>query len=553
MGIQGVSGSAFSLNTQYQQHRSNLAKSVSRLASGDRFANTGDGNSAELSISQRFRHRIRSADASTTSIQTAQAFLDTANSYSETVSNILQRMVEIASSSTDGVIQDADRVALQDEFASLQHEITDMTRQNTFFGKQTIGREGMLSYDGNSKRMTFWQTTGAEQGQIERDFSATAMDSQQNLIGFDPTEAYTMSRDGQSVFFMGTVAGDGAGVVRVTRYDIETHTVYNGTDLFATGDTMHVDETGQLYVNGSGTVYSVDASSQARTATMVTDIRAGTEFTAYDGNIIYSRTADSAITTADPNIGVGTALTGALAFGVGVDHTFSGSGRFVAEESAPGSIRVIDTQTGNETTLAVGAGTSVNNIQFNADGDRIYYVNQDTNGIHYVNVSTDANANVVLTAGEKVVQGINNSSFNGLELGGASYGSSVQYVLAQDTQSVLKYEAVDLSLYNLRLSDDRVDTQANAQTALQAVKDAQNRVAAQRAKIGATASRFKYVLSSHRSYIANMVGMESQIRDVDLASESTKYTTAQVQMQAAQSVLAQFNTLSGNVLRLLGA
>ena len=553
MGIQGVSGSAFSLNTQYQQHRSNLAKSVSRLASGDRFANTGDGNSAELSISQRFRHRIRSADASTTSIQTAQAFLDTANSYSETVSNILQRMVEIASSSTDGVIQDADRVALQDEFASLQHEITDMTRQNTFFGKQTIGREGMLSYDGNSKRMTFWQTTGAEQGQIERDFSATAMDSQQNLIGFDPTEAYTMSRDGQSVFFMGTVAGDGAGVVRVKRYDIETHTVYNGTDLFATGDTMHVDETGQLYVNGSGTVYSVDASSQARTATMVTDIRAGTEFTAYDGNIIYSRTADSAITTADPNIGVGTALTGALAFGVGVDHTFSGSGRFVAEESAPGSIRVIDTQTGNETTLAVGAGTSVNNIQFNADGDRIYYVNQDTNGIHYVNVSTDANANVVLTAGEKVVQGINNSSFNGLELGGASYGSSVQYVLAQDTQSVLKYEAVDLSLYNLRLSDDRVDTQANAQTALQAVKDAQNRVAAQRAKIGATASRFKYVLSSHRSYIANMVGMESQIRDVDLASESTKYTTAQVQMQAAQSVLAQFNTLSGNVLRLLGA
>ncbi|SCA62977.1 hypothetical protein SCG7086_AG_00260 [Chlamydiales bacterium SCGC AG-110-P3] len=553
MSIQGLSGSAFGLNTHYQQHRSNLAKSVSRLASGDRFVNAGDGNAAELSISQRFRHRIRSADASTTSIQTAQAFLDTADSYSQTVTNILQRMVEIASSSTDGVINDPDRVALQDEFASLKHEITEMTRQNTFFGKQTIGREGMLSYDDNSKRMTYWQTTGAEQGQIERDFSSTALDSEQKLIGFDPTEAYTMSRDGKSVLFMGTVAGDGAGVLRAKRYDIETHTVYNGTDLFATGDTLHVDEIGQLRVNGSGTVYDVDLSSLARTATMVTDIRTGTEFTAYDGSVIYSRTADSAITTADPNVGPGTALTGALVFGVGVDHTFSGTGGFVAEESAPGSIRVIDSRTGNETTLAIGAGTSVNNIQFNADGDRIYYTNQDTNGIHYINVGTDANDNVVLTAGAKVVQGVNNSSFNGLELGGSTAGSSVKYVVAQDAPSVLSYEAIDLSLYNLRLADDRVDTQANAAIALQEVRDAQNRLSAQRAKIGAMASRFKFVLSSHRSYIANMVGVESQIRDVDLAEESTRYTSEQVQMQAAQSVLAQYNTLKGNVLRLLGA
>lgn len=551
MGLYGVSGSSFGLHTSYQQHRSNLAKSVARLASGDRLANLGDENFAEVSLSHRLRHKIKGAEASTTSLQTAQAFLDTTESYSQTVTEILQPMMELAARSSDGLSKDTDRQSLQDEFSHLQTEITDMTRQAGFHGKQTIRTEGLLTYDGNTQTMRFWQTTGDGASEISRDFSASALDASQNLIGFSATEDFTMSRDGQSLFFIGTVAGDPGGVVRVKRYDIATHTVTYGAELFATGDTLFVDEDGDLYANGSGTAYQVDRSSLGRTATLVTDLRSGHDFSVYDGSIIYSRSADEAIASTVIATNTQTALTGALTFGGGVDHAISSSGRFVADESAPGTIRVIDTRTSNSTTFVVGAGTALVDMQFSADGDRIYYINQDTQSLSYVNVSVDETDAVSITAGGKVVQGINSSSFNGLDLGGASHGSSISYVLSQDSTSLLRYGAIDLSLYQLRLANTRIDTETSATEAVAAIQIAQNRVAAQRAKTGAMASRFQFALQAHQGYIANTKVAYSGIRDVDFAKETTEFTSLQVLSQAAQATISQYNTLKMNVLRLL--
>lgn len=547
----GVTGAAFGLSTRYQQHRSALESSVARLASGDRYARAGEEPASLLSISQRFRNRIRSADASTTSIRTAQAYLENANAQSEAVTHILQRMMEIASASTDGLMSDTDRTALQTEYKLLQGEITDLTRQAQFYGKSVVGREGLVSYDANNKRVRFWQSDGGDAQQIERDFSATALDATGALIGFDATEAFTMSGDGQSLYYMGTVAGDPGGTVRVKRYDIASHTVTYGAQTFSTGDTLYVDESDQLYVNGAGTAYTIDGTSLGRTATLVTDMRTGGDFSVYKGQVIYSRSADNAIVSTDPNTAVSTVLTTAPTFAAGTDHALSGSGRYVADEVNPGEIRVIDTRTGNSTSLVIGGANTVVNLQFNADGDRVYYINQSTAALHYIDVSTDGGDNVVLTAGAKVVQGVNLNSFNGLDMGGSTYGSTINYVVAQDNASVLSYGAVDLSLYNLGIANTRIDTLANANAAITDITTAQNQVAAERAKIGAKASRLQYVLSGHLSYIANIKGIESQIRDVDVAKETTRFSSEQVQVQAVTAIIAQFNTLSQNVLRLL--
>jgi flagellin len=547
----GIVGSTFSLSTLYQGHRDELQKSIARLASGDRYANLGEEVAAGLSMSERFRLRIRNAEASTNSIQAAQAYLDTTDAYAQSVTGILQRMMELASSAADNLKLDSDRHALDTEFQSLKAEISEMTRQSQFLSKQTISREGMVSYDANSGLVRFWQATGDDPHRIERDFSSGALDASQNLIGFDPSESYSMSRDGKSLLFMGTVDGDAPGAVRVKRYDIESQTVTYGGELFASGDTLFVDDQGQVYANGSGTFYSVDSHSLSRSATAVVDGKAGQEFTVYEGKIIYSRAADGAITSADPGTGSATALTGALVFGAGTDHTFASSGRFVAEESAAGTIRVIDTRSGNEAMLNLGPDASVNDLQFNADGDRIYYINQETRAIHYVSVGTDENDNVIISSGEKLVQGVNANSFNGLSLGGSGWGSSISYALAQDTISVLSYEAIDLSLYNLGLANLHVDTLSDANGAIESIREAMTRLSAERAKVGAMASRFKFVLSSHENYTANLKNVESQIRDTDVAEETMRFSAAQVNQTAATAIIAQFNTLSKNVLTLL--
>jgi flagellin len=546
-----INATSFSLNSVYQGHRKGLESSMLRLSTGDRFASTGDGNAGDLSMSQRFRNRVRSAEASSSSLQTATAFLDTTEAYAQTTTDLLQRMIELASTSSQGLLSSSDRAGLETEFQVIKSELTDMTRNSLFFGKQTIGRNVMVSYDDNDDRIKFWQTTGEDPGEIERDFGTGAIDSQGNTIGFSVTEDYTMSNDGRSLYYLSNVAGDPVGTTRIKRYDIENNLVYTGGQTFATGDSLFSDEQGDMYVNGAGTLYSVNTSSLDRTATLVTDMRAGGEFSVSDGAAIYSRSADNAIASTVIGTGTQTALTGALAFATAVDHDVSSAGNYVTEEVAPGQIRVIDTRSGNEATINIGAGTAVNNLQFNRDGDRVYYVNDDTAAIHYIDVDTESDGSVTLGTGAKVVQGVNSSSLNGLSLGGSNYNSSIKYVLSEDTATQMSYDAIDLSLYNLGLVNSHIDTYQDANNAIDELQTAMNRVSAERAITGAMASRLRFTISSHSNYIANLSSIESEIRDVDIAKEASIMSAQEVKQSAAAAILAQFNTLSRNILALL--
>lgn len=544
-----VSAVGLALNSHYQANRANLEDAMQRLSSGDRLVKAGVEPGSSLSISERFRLKIRNAEASTQSIQAAMGYLNTADAYGDTVTNLLQRMMELAASSTQEINTAADRKSLDLEFQAIKSEITNLSRNSSYQDKQTIGTGVIVSYDANTEHIKFWQSNGTQGQEIQRDFGAGAVDARQTEIGFDSTQSFSMSRDGRSLFYMGTVTGDPGGTVRIKRYDIDTHTVTAGSDLFSTNDTMVVDETGNLYINGSGTIYSVSTGDLSRTATAIADATASTEFTVYKGQVVYYRN-DNTFVSADPGTGTPTVLTGPTAFGAG-DHAFSGSGGYVAEESPAGSIRVIDTRTGNEATLAIGTANAVHDLRFSEDGDEIYYINKDTNSIHTLSVSTDSNDAVILADKGKLIQGKNANSFNGLDTGGANYAATINLVVAEDSVQTLKYGAIDLDLYALGLSNTRIDTLAGANAAISEVREASNRLNAARVQLRATASRFEFLLDGHRAWTANITNAESQIRDVDIAKEATEFSTYQVRTQAARAILTQFNTLSQNVLALL--
>ena len=521
-----------------------------RLSTGDRHAKLGEEPAAMLSMSQRFRNVLHAADASVPAIQTASAFVETANATVDVSFEIIQRMMELAATSADGLKSDTERQSLDAEFKELNRELGTIARTSMFHGKQTVGRDTLVSYDANTDRVKFLMLNGGDSTEIERDFGATDLDALGNEIGFDATEDFSMSRDGRSLYFMGTVTGDPVGNLRIKRYDIDHHTVYTGADLFDTGDHLFVDESGDVTVNGNGTLYNVDSGTLGRTATAVVDMTAGSEYSIYKDNVTYYRGTDNNVVRADVASGTPTVLMGATVFAAG-DHAFSASGLYMAEESPAGSVRVINTNTGNEFTLAIGAAANVNHLQFNEDGDRIYYVDDTNNTVHYLNVETDGSGNVAVSNGAVIAQGLNNNSFNGLDLGGSHFDSKTSFVVAHDSLSTLSYEAADLRLYALGLVNTRIDTLANANQAILDLTEATNRLNAQRAKLGATASRLQHTLDGQRSFISNVETIESQLRDTDTARESTRFASAQVRHQAAAAILAQFNTLSQNVLQLL--
>ena len=77
-------------------------------------------------------------------------------------------------------------------------------------------------------------------------------------------------------------------------------------------------------------------------------------------------------------------------------------------------------------------------------------------------------------------------------------------------------------------------------------------IANARATIGAQQSRLEQTKAGLMSYEDNLRSAESKVRDVDMASESTKFSKYQILSQISNAMLAQANQLPGSALQLLG-
>jgi flagellin len=95
-------------------------------------------------------------------------------------------------------------------------------------------------------------------------------------------------------------------------------------------------------------------------------------------------------------------------------------------------------------------------------------------------------------------------------------------------------------------------TQINALAASDAIDAALKVVTSVRAEVGALQSRFDFASANVESSIQNQDAARGVLLDTDVASEATLYATAQVQLQAGISVLAQANQLPQNLLKLIG-
>jgi flagellin len=109
------------------------------------------------------------------------------------------------------------------------------------------------------------------------------------------------------------------------------------------------------------------------------------------------------------------------------------------------------------------------------------------------------------------------------------------------------------SVSALSLGIDRLDvsTERSATNSINVVSDAINQLSAVRSKIGAYANRLEHTIANLETTDENLTSAYSRIMDVDVAEETTEYTSVQILVQAATSVLAQANERPQQVLQLL--
>jgi flagellin len=90
-----------------------------------------------------------------------------------------------------------------------------------------------------------------------------------------------------------------------------------------------------------------------------------------------------------------------------------------------------------------------------------------------------------------------------------------------------------------------------ANMAIGSIDSALQQVSRQRANLGAYQNRFEKAADGVAIAAENLTAAESQIRDVDMASEMVNYMKNQILTQSSTAMLAQANTQTQSVLQLL--
>jgi len=122
--------------------------------------------------------------------------------------------------------------------------------------------------------------------------------------------------------------------------------------------------------------------------------------------------------------------------------------------------------------------------------------------------------------------------------------------LTGGTSSEMAGLATAISTFNTAASAGTA-TATDATNLITALDTADNWISSQRANLGAAQNRLGYAAASLSTTSQNVAAANSQIRDVDVASESANMSKNQILMQAGISVLAQANQVSQLALKLL--
>lgn len=109
----------------------------------------------------------------------------------------------------------------------------------------------------------------------------------------------------------------------------------------------------------------------------------------------------------------------------------------------------------------------------------------------------------------------------------------------------------DTTADSVGIKGSSIESQSEAVETLSTLDSALLSVAAARSSFGAAQSRFQYTIDALAAQAENMEQARSLIMDVDVADEVTKLASSQILQDMGTSVLAQANSDSQRVLRLI--
>ena len=109
----------------------------------------------------------------------------------------------------------------------------------------------------------------------------------------------------------------------------------------------------------------------------------------------------------------------------------------------------------------------------------------------------------------------------------------------------------DMSAHALGVDKMNVTSREAAARGITLIDSANDRVSAQRAKLGALQNRLERNIGSLTIANENLTQADSRIRDTDMAREAMNFAKLQILLQSGTSMLSQANQLPQNVFSLM--
>ncbi len=307
-------------------------------------------------------------------------------------------------------------------------------------------------------------------------------------------------------------------------------------------DNANVTFNGQYLVDGSHNKKVTQTTTHMTNTSLKTDAAAGsalTDLKARSGDSLNIQSTDTVTVSyvkdgvtytkdtvvADKNLGdVISDLTGGAI-------TVKGNTSVIGKDSSENTVYTAD-GLGAITLSAQDSG-----VQNQIAGFTIYITGNDGN--------VRKSANAALDAFSESIRAENTSKDNSIVMQiGTKAGQTIKAGLSD-------MKATALGLQGFNGDTLSVGNQAKANAAINVIDSAIQKALDQQTTIGAVESRLEYTQANLTTASENVTAAESVIRDADMAKEMTEYTKNNVLMQAAQSMLAQANQSSSNVLSLL--
>ncbi len=499
------------------QNTQALNRALERLTSGSRINRAGD-DAAGLAISEGLQSQVRGLRAAVRNANDAVGFLNTAEGGLSEMTNITQRLRELAIQAANGTLSVTDRSYLGDEADALVEEFERIANQTQF--------NGVALLDGSFQTTTL--QVGVNKGET---------------ISFNIGDARASS--------IGALA---------------TKSGYQGALSLSTLSVVSINGVSLEAPSASDDPYSFDGESYSAIsiARKINEVRSQTSVKAevLDNIVSIYNLTFSIITNVDlpsgfkiNNVTVsGTSLSSADAFVEAINDYSNATGvkarlkanstddiELYAEDGRNIILQMSATTAG---TISTGGGMSA------LTGAGAFY---------FAMFGSTTNWGTLSATGFIVSNGAFSTSLSQGTISQFIRTGSIKLVSADDivvagtgSSQLVGFTAQNVAVdYSTAINTVDLSDADTATDALAIVDAALVQLAGLRASLGVVQNRLDSTASNIGVSLENISAARSQIRDSDVAVETAELTRAQILQQAGIAVLAQANTSQQAALQLL--